>query len=249
MENRNAAYKAVILQVGVKYRQRLRKEQALVDNGPARHRTDIEIAYLRSDDLLFDPAADKIQVLLKFCCVDLIGHWPSNHDLFNLRPRCLCLVADDGHIDRYLTPTINCVARVDDLRLNNRPAILLCAQVSARQEYHADRKPVRHWSVAAVRNRIVEKADGQIDMQSCAIAGLAICINCAAMPYRLQRLNTRRNNAARRLAICRRDQANAAGIAFGLRMIHAFARKAFMFGGRIKYGHAACLSRLAFDFR
>ena len=49
---------------------------------------------------------------------------------------------------------------VDDLCLDNRPAILLCAQVSARQEYHADRKPVGHWPVAAVRNRIVEKADG-----------------------------------------------------------------------------------------
>ena len=86
-------------------------------------------------------------------------------------------------------------------------------------------------------------------MQSCAIACFAIGIYCAAMPDRLQRLNTRRNDAVRRLAICRRDQANAAGIAFGLRMIHAFTREAFMFGGRVKYGHAACLSRLAFDFR
>ena len=204
---------------------------------------------MRSDDLLFDPAADEVQVLLKFCCVDLIGHWSRNHDLFNLRPRCLCLVADHGHIDGHLTPTINCVARVDDFRLDNRAAILLSAQVSARQEYHANRKPVRHWPVAAVRNRIIKEADGQVDMQSCAIAGLAIGVDCSAMPDRLQRLNTRRNDAARRLAICRRDQANAAGIAFGLRMIHAFMRKAFMFGGRVKYGHAATFSRLAFDFR
>ena len=159
------------------------------------------------------------------------------------------LVPDHGHVDRHLTPAINGIARVDDFCLDNRTAILLRAQVGARQEHHADGKAVGHWPVAAVRNRIVEKADGQVDMQARAIAGLTIGVDCAAMPYGLQRLNPRRDNTARWLAIGRRNQTNAAGIAFGLRMIHAFTGKTFMFGGRVKYGHAACLSRRAFDFR
>ena len=86
-------------------------------------------------------------------------------------------------------------------------------------------------------------------MQPCAITRLAIGIDSAAMPHSFQRLNPRRDNTARWLAIGRRNQAHAAGIAFGLRMIHAFTGEAFMFGGGEKYGHAATFSRRAFDFR
>ena len=127
MENRNAAFKAVILQVGVKYRQRLRKEQALIDNRAARQRTDVEIADLRSDDLLFDPAADQVEVLLKLGRINFVWHWTGNHDLLDLGPRRLRFIADHGDIDRHLTPAINGVASVDNLRLNNRAAILLRA--------------------------------------------------------------------------------------------------------------------------
>ena len=60
VENRDAAFKTVVLKIGVKDRKALGKEQALVDNRPARQRADVEIADLRGDDLLLNPAADEI---------------------------------------------------------------------------------------------------------------------------------------------------------------------------------------------
>ena len=48
--------------------------------------------------------------------------------------------------------------------------------------------------MAAVRNGIVKEADGQVDMQACAITCLTIGIDRAAMPDGLQRLNPRRHN-------------------------------------------------------
>ena len=86
-------------------------------------------------------------------------------------------------------------------------------------------------------------------MQPRAITRLAVGINGTAVPNGLQRLNPRCHHAARWLAIGRGNQANAAGITFGFRIIHALVGEAFMFGGGIEYGHAATFSRLAFDFR
>ena len=150
VENRNAAFKTVVLKIGVKDRKAFCEEQTFVDNRPARQRADVEIANLGGDDLLFDPAADEIQILFKLSRINRIGHWARDHDLFDFGPCRLRLGADNRHVDRHLTPTINGVAGVDDFRLNNRAAVFLCAQVGARQKHHADRQTVWHRAVAAV---------------------------------------------------------------------------------------------------
>ena len=249
VENRDAAFKTVVLKIGVKDRKAFGEEQALVDNRPARQRADVEIANLRGDDLLLNPAADEVEILFKLGRIHRIGHWTRDHDLFDLWPCGLRLGADNRHVDRHLTPAIDGVAGVDDFSLDNRPAVFLCAQVGARQEHHADRQTVWHRAVAAVRNGIVKEADRQVDMQPSAITRLAVGINGTTVPHGFERLNPGCHHAARRLAIGRGNQANAAGIAFGFRIIHALIGEAFMFGGGVEYGHAATFSRRAFDLR
>src|SRR3546814_2397546 len=64
------------------------------------------------------------------------------------------------------------------------------------------------------RDRIVEEAFGQIDMNPRPVAGLAVGIDHAAVPDRAQRLDCRLDDAARWLAVGRRDQPDAAGIGF-----------------------------------
>ena len=196
VENRDAAFKTVVLKIGVKDRKALCEEQALVDNRPARQRADVEIANLRSDDFLFDPATDEIQIFFKLGRINRIGHWARDHDLFDFGPCRLRLGADNRHVDRHLTPAIDGVASFDNFRLDNRPAVFLCAQVGARQEHHADRQTVWHRAVSAVRNGIVKEADRQVDMQSSAITRLAVGINGTTVPHGLERLNPRCHHAA-----------------------------------------------------
>ncbi len=152
--------------------------------------------------------------------------------------------ADHGHIDRHLPPAIDGIASIDDFRFNDGAAIFLGAQIGTRQENHADSQPVGHRPVAAVGNGIVKEAHRQVDVQSRTIPGLAIGVDRTAMPDSLQRLDPRRNHTPRSFAICGRNQTNAAGIAFGFGMIHAFAGKAFMFGsGEVGHGKACHLKR------
>ena len=86
--------------------------------------------------------------------------------------------------------------------------------------------------MAAVGNLVVEETNRQVNMDSRSIAGLAIGIDCAAVPDCFQCLNPSRDHPPRSLAVGRRDQPDAAGIAFKFGTIHAFAGKAFVFGGR-----------------
>ena len=73
VEDRDPRGEPVILQVGVEDRQRFGEEQPLVDDRPARQRTDVEALDLCRDHLLFDPAAHDVQVLLEFGDGGLVG--------------------------------------------------------------------------------------------------------------------------------------------------------------------------------
>ena len=103
-------------------------------------------------------------------------------------------------------------------------------QVGARQEDHADGKAVGQRIMAARRDRVVKEADGQVDMDAGAVAGLAIRVDGTAMPDGLQRVDRRRHNAARGFAIGGGDEADAAGIGFEFGAIHALAGETFAFG-------------------
>src|SRR3546814_11606589 len=64
--------------------------------------------------------------------------------------------------------------------------------------------------------RIVEERGRQIEMQPRAVAGLAVGIDRAAMPHRLQRIDRRLDDAPRRAPVGRGDEADAARVGFEL---------------------------------
>ncbi len=226
VEQRDAALEARVGQVGVEDRQALGEEQPLVDDRAARQRADVEALDLGGDHPLLDAAADEIQVLLELSLVDIARQWAGDHDLLDLGPRRLRLEADHRHVDRHLPPAIDGVARIDDRALDDGAAALLRAEVGARQEDHADGEPVLAHLVPRQRDRVVEEAQRQVDVEAGAVAGLAIGIDRAAMPHRLQRIDRRLDDAPRRNAVGGGDEAHAASVGLELGTVHAVASEA-----------------------
>src|SRR3546814_4666969 len=97
----------------------------------------------------------------------------SSDLLLDLRTRALRLFANDGDVDRHLTPAIDGVASVNDLGFNDGAAGFLRRKVRAREEHHTDRKAVGQGLVTRIGDRIVEEADGQVHVDASAIASLA----------------------------------------------------------------------------
>ncbi len=224
VEDRHPALEPRIAQVGIEDRQALRQEQALVDDRPARQRTDVEALDLRRDHALLDPAADEVQLLLELGVVDIVG--TGDHDLLDLGPRRLRLQTDHRHVDRHLTPAVDGVAALDDRALDDRAATLLRAQIGARQEDHAHGEPAGPGLVPRGGDAIVEEPVRQIEVQPGAVPGLAVRVDSAAMPHGLQRIDRGLNDTARRLAVGGRDEADAAGVGFELGAIHALGGEA-----------------------
>ena len=52
-----------------------------------------------------------------------------------------------------------------------------------------------------MRDRIVKKMNWQIDMQAGTVTGFAVSVHRAPVPYCLQRIDGRSDNAPRRLAV------------------------------------------------
>src|SRR3546814_20628124 len=75
-------------------------------------------------------------------------------------------------------------------------------------------------------DRIVEERGRQIEMQPRAVAGLAVGIDRAAMPHRLQRIDRRLDDAPRRAPVGRGDEADAARVGFELGAVHALTGEA-----------------------
>src|SRR3546814_5208659 len=68
------------------------------------------------------------------------------------------------------------------------------------------------------------------------VAGLAVGIDRAAVPDRAQRLDCRLDDAARWLAVGRRDQPDAAGIGFEVGPVHArFGEPRVIGGGEMRH--------------
>ena len=113
------------------------------------------------------------------------------------------------------------VAEAEDLGLDDRAAALLRGEVGARQEHHADREAPRHVLVAV--QLLPEEVLRDLDMDAGAVAGLAVGVDRAAVPDRLQRLDRRLDHLAPRLAVDRGDEADAAGVVLVGRVVEAVA--------------------------
>ena len=217
VEDRDPALEPLVQQVRVEEAEALRQEQPLVDDRPARQRTDVEALDLRRDHRLLDPPADEVQILLELFGGLLVGQRPGDHDLLDLGPRRLRLLADHRDVDRHLPPAIDGIAGLDHFGFDDRAARLLRGQVGARQEDHADRQPVRQHLVPGRLDRLVE----EIEVDAGPVARLAVGIDRTPVPHRLQRLDRRSDHAARGVAVRRRDQPDATCIGLMVRPVHA----------------------------
>jgi hypothetical protein len=124
------------------------------------------------------------------------------------------LFADDVRIDRDLTPAIDIVTEVQDLGFDQGAAAFLRLQGQAGQKDLPDRKIAVGRLVTDQLDVILEEALRYLNVNAGAIAGLAVGIHRAAMPYGLERLDPLLDHAAARLAVDRCNEADTTGIMF-----------------------------------
>ena len=99
---------ALVQQIGIEGRQLLRQEHALVDDRPAGEGADVEILDALLDHRLLDAPADQIEIDLELLLVHAAA--VADHDLLDLGPGRIGLLADDVDVHRHLAPAIDRMA-------------------------------------------------------------------------------------------------------------------------------------------
>ncbi len=190
----------------------LGQEHALVDDRPAGKRADVEFGDVVGQRRLLHAPAQDVELLLELAVVEA-GIAAADQDLLDLGPRGVGLLADHRDVDRHLAPAQDGVAEAQDLGLDDGAAALLRQKVGARQEHHADGDAADLRGLAArIAHVIAEEVLRDLDMDAGAVAGLAVGIDGAAMPHRLQRIDAGHHHVAAAPAVQRHDQADAAGV-------------------------------------
>src|SRR5262249_17316474 len=164
-----------------------RQEHALVDDRAAGEGADIEILDALLDHCLLDATADDVEVDLELLLVHAARI--ADHDLLDLGPRGIGLVANDRDIHRYLAPAVDGVAVGQDFAFDHHTCALLGAKVGARQKDHADAEPAGAHEGPGAPDMVLEEILWDLDMNAGAITRLAVGIHGAAMPHGLQRGN------------------------------------------------------------
>ena len=196
--DREVGDEAVVQQVGIEGRQLLGQEQALVDDRPAAQRADVEVGDAVRLDGLLDAPADDVEVDAR------TGSSPTpervlDHDLLDLGPGGVGLLAD--HVDARPAPGAShrCDSRTRRISDSTMWRQRSCAlEVGARQEDHADGEVPAARLVAGAADMLLEEVLRNLDVDAGAVAGLAVGVDRAAVPQRLERLDAglRRPRAA-----------------------------------------------------
>ena len=210
MEDREPRDEARIEKIRIELRKMLGEEHALVDDRPAGEGAEIELRNLRRDRRLLDPPSDHVEVALEGRLVGL--ERVPDDDLLDLGARRVRLLADAGNVDRHLPPAVDRIAEAENLGLDDLAAALLRGEVRLRQEHLAHRDRAGPRLGAAALDDIGEEILRYLDMDARPVAGLAVGIDGAAMPHRLERVDRRRNDLPARLAVEGSDQPDTAGI-------------------------------------
>src|SRR5262249_41291547 len=201
---------AFVEQIGIERGQLLGQEHALVDHRPAGHGADVELLNRLLHRRLLDAPADDIEIDLElfFGRAEAVG----DHDLLDLGPGRVRLLADDLDVHRYLAPAVDRVAVGQDLALDDDAAALLGAQVGAWQKDLADAELPLAGHLPLATDVLLEEILRNLHVDAGAVAGLAVGIDGAAMPHGLQRGNAGLDDLPARLAVDGGDQPDAAGI-------------------------------------
>ncbi|MPL60913.1 hypothetical protein SDC9_06477 [bioreactor metagenome] len=208
--DREGRFKALVLQVRVELGDLLGQHHALVDDRARRQRADVEPGDLRRDRRLLDAAADDVELALEGLVVDVL--LAADQDLLDLGTGRIRLLAQHLGVHRHVAPAIDVVPHPQHFALDDRAAALLRAEVDARQEDLADGDLLFHVRlVAGAADLVIEEGRRDLHVDARAIARLAVGIDRAAVPDRLQRLDAARHDPARGLAVQRHDETDAAG--------------------------------------
>ena len=200
-----------IQQIGIKRGHLFGQEHALVDDRPAGQRADVKIGDLRGQHRFFDAPADDVEIALKIAFG--VASRGRDHDLLDLRPRDIGFLANHRNVHRHLAPAIDGEAVVENFLFDDGPAALLGHQIGARQEHHANRHiGVLGDGVPGALDMLAEKVLGNLQVDTGAVTGLAVGVDRAAMPNRLQRLNPGKHHLAPRFTVNGGDEADPAGV-------------------------------------
>ncbi len=232
----------IVVQIGVENRYLLGQHHAFVNDRPARQAAQVKAGYLRRKRRFFDPSADDVKLALELLLVDVL--FAADQNLLDLGPGRVGLFAQHIGIHRHMAPAVNVMPHPQHFGFHDRAAAFLRAKIGARQKHLPHRDQLGHVGfVPGAADLIVEKLDRDLHMNARAIAGLAIGIDRTPVPDRLQRLDAVLNHLARRAAIDRNHQPDAARGMFILGAveavrIHPDAPRLF-FGnpGGVKSGH------------
>ena len=219
MIDREVGDEAFVQQIGIERGQLLGQEHALVDHRAAAQRADIEIVDVLFQQAPFDAPADDVEVAFKVRIADAAP--VIDHDLLDLGPRGVGLFADDGGVDRHLAPAVDVVTEVQDFGLDDGAAGLLGRKIVLGQKHHADREPALGGFVTRAGNVFLEEDLRDLHVDAGAVAGLAVGVDGAAVPDRLERIDARHDHGPPGLTIDRRNQADAAGIVLVGRIVKA----------------------------
>ena len=218
MIDREGALEPLVLQVGVELRHLLGQHHALVDHAPARQRRQIQPVDLGGNRSLLDPAADDIQLALESVLVHPL--YVGDQNLFDLGARRVGFFAQNLDVHRHVAPTVNIVSHPQDFGFHNRPTDFLRGEIVARQEdlAHGDPQPFMRF-MPGTADLILEEFDRNLHVNARAVAGLAVGIDRAPVPDRLQRIDPRLDHFARPLAIDVDDKTDATGRMLGFLVI------------------------------
>ena len=188
------------------------EEHALVDDGAAGQRADVEFRDLGGDGGFLDAAADDVEVSLEH--VRRAAWGVAHHDLFDFGACLVGFFADHADVYRDLAPAVDLVAEAEDFGLRDLPAAFLGGEVGFRQEHLADRDLAVLGAFAAAFYRFGEEVLRDLDVDAGAVAGLAVGVHGAAVPEGAERVYAGLHDGAAGFAVQGCDQADAAGIVF-----------------------------------
>ena len=216
-----------LLEVGVELGHLLGQHHALVDQRATRQRADVEARDLRLRHRLLDAPPDHVEFALEGLLVDPLG--VRDQDLLDGGPGDVGLLAQHGDVHRHLAPAVDVVAEPQHLGLDDGAAGLLGIEIGPRQEHLADRQQRVLGLVAGAPDLIPEEVHGDLQMDARTIAGLAVGVDGAPVPDRLQGGAGVLDHVAPGPAVDGGDQADAAGGVLGVGQIHAVAGEAVAF--------------------